>query len=312
MTGASITNTSITNTSITNTSITNTSIAPSNRAGDNTTGVLQRGPDVPVQRGPDVPILMYHEITTTPRSAGRLAVTPDNFARQLAYLAEHDYHGLSAGQFAAAIGAGGGPLPPRSVVLTFDDGFADFHDVALPLLREHGFTATLYVTSGWVAGRGRRCRGAPSGMLSWDQLRSVASAGIEIGGHSLSHPQLDQLPPESLRQELTWCKSEIEDQLGTPVTGVAYPFGYSSRLVRATAACVGYEYGCVVGNRLARYGGDVFALPRLTIAAATRRSGFARAVTAGQLAPAFARYRLLTKGFAVIRRARSAKNRIVR
>jgi peptidoglycan/xylan/chitin deacetylase (PgdA/CDA1 family) len=265
------------------------------------------------QRAGAVPVLMYHEVTDEPLSVARLAVTPARFAEQLDFLRSGGYQTITATQLATAIKSAAGVLPARPVVLTFDDGFADFHDVALPLLREHGFTATLYVTSGWVADQRRHRRpGAPPGMLSWEQLRTVAAAGVEIGGHSLSHPQLDQLPPDCLRQELTWSKHELEDRLGVAVTGLAYPFGYSSRLVRATAACIGYEYGCVVGNRLARAGCDPFALPRLTIGQSTRLPAFASAVAATRLPAVFARHRVLTLGFSLVRRVRAARNRVAR
>ncbi|HUD37720.1 MAG TPA: polysaccharide deacetylase family protein [Streptosporangiaceae bacterium] len=260
-----------------------------------------------------VPVLMYHEISAEPLCVPRLAVTPDRFAEQLAFLRAGGYQTITGAQLAAAVKSAVAGLPARPVVLTFDDGFADFHDVALPLLREYGFTASLYVTSSWVAGERRRCHGGtPPGMLSWEQLRSIAAAGIEIGGHSLSHPQLDQLPADSLRQELSSNKHELEDKLGVAVAGLAYPFGYSSRLVRATAAATGYEYGCVVGNRLAKAGCDPFALPRLTIGSSTRLPGFARTVAATSLPAVFARYRMLTIGFSLLRHARAARNRIAR
>jgi peptidoglycan/xylan/chitin deacetylase (PgdA/CDA1 family) len=255
-----------------------------------------------------VPILMYHEISAEPVSASRLGVAPDRFAQQLQYLHASGYHTLTAADLDAAMKSGT-PLPAKPVVLTFDDGTADFYEVALPLLAEHGFTATLFATSGWMATPGGRtcCRKVPPGMLSWDQLRAIAGAGIEIGGHTISHPQLDQLPPDLLRKELTDSKSELESQLGQPVTGVAYPFGYSSRLVRAQAACGGYEYGCVVGNRLATAAADPFALPRLTISRSTRLPGFARTVAAQRLPLEFAGYRTLTLGWSAVRRAQAAR-----
>jgi peptidoglycan/xylan/chitin deacetylase (PgdA/CDA1 family) len=257
-----------------------------------------------------VPILMYHEISTEPVSASWLAVAPDRFAQQLEYLDASGYSTLTAADLAAKLKTGS-PLPPKPVVLTFDDGTADFYEVALPLLAEHGFTATLFATSGWMTGEGGRacCRKSPPGMLSWDQLRAIAAAGIEIGAHTVSHPQLDQLPPDLLRLELTDSKRELESQLGQPVTGVAYPFGYASRLVRAHAAGAGYEYGCEVGNRLATSASEPFALPRLTISRSTRLPGFARTVAARRLPLEFAGYRTLTLGWSVVRRARAAKNR---
>ena len=94
-----------------------------------------------------VPILMYHEITAEPTLTGRLAVSPEAFERQLRFLKAAGYTALTAGQFATAIsspGSAGASLPAKPVVLTFDDGFADFYDNALPLLLRYGLTGTLY------------------------------------------------------------------------------------------------------------------------------------------------------------------------
>ncbi len=251
-----------------------------------------------------VPILMYHEVSSEPVSANRLAAAPDHFARQLEYLRASGFQALTAAGLVATIKSGT-RLPAKPVVLTFDDGTADFYEVALPLLTEYGFTGTLFATSGWMSRASGRpgCRKVPPGMLSFDQLRAVAAAGIEVAGHTVCHPQLDQLPADLLRKELADSKKELEDQLGRQVHGVAYPFGYSSRLVRAQAARTGYEYGCAVSNRLASAASDQFALPRLTISRSTRLSAFARTVAARRLPLGFAGYRMLTLGWSAVRRA---------
>ena len=95
-------------------------------------------------------------------------------------------------------------MPPRPVVLTFDDGFADFHDRALPLLARYGFTATVFVTTGWIADSGApdAAHRRPGRMLSWSQIAEAAATGVEIGAHSHGHPELDLLAAESLRREL--------------------------------------------------------------------------------------------------------------
>ena len=263
-----------------------------------------------------VPVLMYHEITTDPVLSGHLAVRPDEFALQLRYLRGGGFSSLHAGEFARLMKGGGPGLPARPVVLTFDDGFADFYDCALPMLQRYGFTATIYVTTGWIGdvdrpggtGSGGPARPGP-GMLSWSQVVAAAAAGIEIGAHTECHPQLDQLSPSVLRQELAGSKRLLEDRLGAPVTGLSYPFGYSNRRVREAAVGVGYEYACAVANRLASTSDDKFALPRLTIGRATRLPGFAHVVRAQRLPPEFLAYRLLTKGWAAVRRTRSALNR---
>ena len=161
-------------------------------------------------------------------------------------------------------------LPDRPIVLTFDDGFADFHAIALPLLRQYGFTATLFVTTGWIALAGPSPTVSPGRMLTWDQVCAAVASGVEVAAHSHSQPQLDQLPDAQLDRELTISKALLEDRLGSPVPGVAHPFGYSSARVRRAVRAAGYRYACAVGNAIANPGRGLFALPRLTVKRSTR------------------------------------------
>ena len=127
-----------------------------------------------------VPILMYHEIAPPTETHSRLAVSPENFAAQLGYLRSAGFTTLTAAELSARLTTGAGRLPDRPVVLTFDDGYADFHRRAMPVLAQHGFTATLFVTTGWEQDADMR-RSAPGRMLTRTQLAEVAAAGIELG-----------------------------------------------------------------------------------------------------------------------------------
>ena len=261
-------------------------------------------------------MLLYHEITAEPLLPGHLAIRPEDFALQLGYLKAGGFSSLRCADL-ARLRRTGGDLPDRPVVLTFDDGFADVHDRALPLLASHGLAATLFVTAGWIA-EGNPPRGpAPgsvnlpaSGMLSWSQVEEIAATGVEIGAHTLTHPQLDQLSPAAMRRELLDSKHALEDRLGVDVTGLSYPFGYSSRAVRAAAAAAGYAYACAVDNRVDRESDDPFNLPRVTIGAVTSPAGFEKIMRAGPLPPEYLAYHALTRGYSVVRRAHSALNRI--
>lgn len=256
----------------------------------------------------DVPVLMYHEITSTPSGSARLAVSPRAFAAQVSYLQDAGFTGVTAGDLAAAL-AGGKPLPARPVVLTFDDGFADFHEVALPLLVKHGFTATLFMTTGWIRDTGQRAGSPPGAMLTWSQLSELAAAGVEVGGHSHQHPQLDQLASADVVEELAASKQILEDGLGKAVPGMAYPFGYSNASVRKLAADVGYSYAYAVGNRRLGPLLDPYALPRLTVGRSTGLGAYHQIAACRNLGVIFLKDRSLTKGWAVARRARSVINR---
>jgi peptidoglycan/xylan/chitin deacetylase (PgdA/CDA1 family) len=253
-----------------------------------------------------LPVLMYHEVGGLEQTKSPLAVTPTAFAEQVAYLHDAGFRTLTAAALPAAL-ADGAPLD-RTVVLTFDDGYEDFHSQALPLLTCYGFTATVFVTSGWVQDDGewpavRR----PGRMLSWSQVAEAATAGIEIGAHSCQHPQLDQITTGRLREELYGSKARIEDKLGGPVAGVAYPFGYSNAHVREIARAAGYRYGHAVRNMIVPQGADLFAIPRLTVHRSTTLAEF-RAMVDGHLTLTLLKDRALTRGYAVVRRTRALLN----
>jgi peptidoglycan/xylan/chitin deacetylase (PgdA/CDA1 family) len=262
---------------------------------------------------PPVPILMYHEIAEPSQTDSQLAVPPSAFASQLAYLHEAGFHTLTAGTLAEIMNGGTGKLPDRAVVLTFDDGFEDFHRQALPLLDRYGFTATLYVTTGWVQDNGPLPAGQrPGRMLCWSQVAEAAAAGIEIGAHSRLHPQLDQLPRQQLREELRVSKTQLEDRLGRPVPGLAYPFGYSSAAVRAEARDAGHGYACAVGNALPDSATDPLALPRLTVRRSTTMPTFQQITQSRNIPMIFRKDRALTKGYAMVRRTRAALGQVRR
>ena len=259
----------------------------------------------PVRDRPAVPILMYHEVAGRSDTRSRLAVPPASFAAQLAYLRDAGFSTITFAHAAAAL-ADGGPLPDRAVVLTFDDGFADFHREALPLLSRYGFTATVFVTTGWIADAGRHSAGnRPGQMLCWTQIREAVAAGMEIGAHSHAHPQLDQLEQGRLEGELATSKALLEDGISRAVPSLAYPFGYSSARVRRTVRATGYSYACAVANAVADSAQDRFALPRLTVRASTRQTTFEHIVRGSNQPMIYLKDHALTKGWAVVRRSRA-------
>lgn len=255
-----------------------------------------------------VPVLMYHEIGRPPETKSRLAVSQAAFAEQLAYLHSSGFNTITAGTLSAILSAETQKLPNRTVVLTFDDGYENFYSRAMPLLRQYNFSATLFVTTGWVQDNGRQsAENSPGQMLSWSQITDAALAGMEIAAHSHRHPQLDQLPENLLNEELYASKELLEDKVGYPVTGLAYPFGYSNARVRQLARDAGYRYGCTVQNVAVNPASDLFALPRLTVRNSTTIRAFHQLIH--DPAPmVLLNDRMLTKGWAVVRRSRALLN----
>ncbi len=250
-----------------------------------------------------VPILMYHAVAHTPARATRaLSVAPGAFAEQMALLGERGFTPVSCARLADAW-RGGSSLPPRPVVVTFDDGYEGVHRHALPVLDRHGFAATLFAATGWLRGP-HQAAGALGLMLDWGQVRELVKAGVEIGGHSHTHPQLDQLSDARLWFEVAHCRDLLTAELGRPPVSFAYPYGYSSRRVRRVVRSAGFGVSLAVGNALAARGQGPYALRRVTVRRSTGIEEFERLVSGRALCRDFARDRALTKGYALVRRSR--------
>ncbi|MFI2434018.1 polysaccharide deacetylase family protein [Streptomyces sp. NPDC018693] len=252
-----------------------------------------------------VPILMYHAVSVEPNDATRaLSVTPEAFAEQMGRIAERGLTPLTTAALAARWRAGR-PLPAGPVLITFDDGYEGVHRHALPVLAKHGFPATVFVSTGWIRGPYDTGGGLDT-MLDWRQVRELAAADVEIGGHSHTHPQLDQLGDGTLRAELARCRDIVADELGALPVSFAYPYGYSSRRVRAAVREHGFTQALAVGNALARRPQGPYALRRVTVRRSTTGEEFERLLDGRAIARTFARDRALTKGYAVVRRTRRA------
>lgn len=217
-----------------------------------------------------VPWLMYHSIDTaaTPDFA-EYVVDPGMFREHLDYLVQQGFTTVTA---SALMGLRHTNVPPlkRTIVLTFDDAYADFLTTALPELVARGLTATLYVPTKYVDGTARwlqNCGEERRPILSWSALADVASAGIEIAAHSHSHSQLDLLDAAPARDEVHRSRQSLEQKLGVQVRGFAYPFGYWNRVVRAAVASAGFEYGCQVGELTSLRTHDPLAVPRHSVRA---------------------------------------------
>ncbi|MFE1833670.1 polysaccharide deacetylase family protein [Streptomyces sviceus] len=260
---------------------------------------------------PPVPILMYHAVATDPNDATRvLSVSPDAFAQQMAVIAESGLTPVRTADLAARW-RDGRPLPARPVLITFDDGYEGVHRHALPVLAKHGYPATVFVSTGWLRGAYDTGGGLDT-MLDWDQVRELAAADVEIGGHTHTHPQLDQLDDSALRHELIHSREIVTDEVGTAPVSLAYPYGYSSRRVREAVRETGYGQALAVNNALARRRQGPYALTRLTVRRTTTAEEFERLVQGRAIARDFARDRALTKGYALVRRARQVRRKVSR
>lgn len=214
-----------------------------------------------------IPILLYHSVGRTTASAyRRWCIDPELFAEHVDALVAQGYDWLTVSGLVDAVEAGA--LPPRPLVVTFDDGRADFVEHAVPVLARHAVPSTMYVVSGHV--------GATSSwlgidgeddqpMMSWPELGAVVEAGHEVGAHSRTHPELDLLDEDRATAEIAGSRRELEDGLGNAVRSFAYPHGYHSRRTVAATVAAGFDSACAVADRWSWPDEHRFALSRLVV-----------------------------------------------
>ena len=211
-----------------------------------------------VFQGPDtvnVPILLYHRIDVSPIGS-RYYVTPEKFDEQMKLLHDWEYTTITTQMLAEAI-TNGYPLPPRPIIITFDDGHLDNYTAAYPIMEKYGFTGVLYIVSSYI--------GADQYMNA-DQIIEMHNAGWEIGSHSVTHRDLNSLDPESQRYEIVESREQLQNKLGVPVMTFAYPFGANSGGVVDYVHFAGYIAGMgATGFRWEQGTSNLFVLQRCEI-----------------------------------------------
>ncbi len=236
-----------------------------------------RGGDAPVSgprpQGQNVPILTYHKVDEEP-ACSSCWVSRRVFERQMAALRAYGYTAVSFRDMVRAK-TGGGSLPERPVILTFDDGYECVYRVARPVLNAYGFRATVFLTAGHIGEDRRRDnswdageRGCPAGMMLWREAAAMQAEGHRLEAHSLSHPRLSALRPVRAWREMAGAKTAIERRLGAEATCFAFPFGAgaASPLLRLLAGLAGYRAAVSYKTGMADLAGsDLMALPRIKI-----------------------------------------------
>jgi peptidoglycan/xylan/chitin deacetylase (PgdA/CDA1 family) len=179
-----------------------------------------------------LPALLYHHVGPRLRDSryAALNVSAEKFERQMSWLARKGYMGIRPLDWLAWL-LHGTALPPKPVLLTFDDAYADFPDYALPVLLRYSFRAVVFVVTGWIGAR-NSWDGAP--LMSAHQIRQCSAHGIEFGAHSRTHPDLTSLSGTQLWEEIAGSAEDLSAIIGTRVTSFAYPYGFWSEEVRAS------------------------------------------------------------------------------
>jgi peptidoglycan/xylan/chitin deacetylase (PgdA/CDA1 family) len=189
------------------------------------------------------------------------------FVRHMQLISDQEFTPITVADFVQRIRSNGS-LPAKPVIITFDDGFADFYRVALPVLQQFRFSASLFVvttdldgTSRWLRPEGEEKRE----MLTWSQLSEIQKEGIECGTHTETHIHLDTARQEVARKEIFRSKEILEQKIGNPVFTIAYPYGHYTKYVRQMAIDAGYHAACAVRNLMSHTNDDLFGLARITV-----------------------------------------------
>jgi peptidoglycan/xylan/chitin deacetylase (PgdA/CDA1 family)/glycosyltransferase involved in cell wall biosynthesis len=233
-----------------------------------------------LQRG--TAILMYHALGRRGESPSRWILPRSQFERQLSWLKRRRYQVIGLDEFVRSRLEHRLP-PPKSVVITFDDGYADNAELALPALERYGFPATLFLVSaaGAQAGWDRVGEAAGRALLRPDDARSL-NGRLGFGAHSRTHPSLPRLTADELEREVSGSRSELEAALGAPVTVFSYPYGERSPEVEQAVATAGYVAACTIEPGRNRPSCDPYALKRLEVRGTDSLLRFAATLSLGK------------------------------
>lgn len=243
--------------------------------GDSHAAQINPTPDGVVRRAA-VPILMYHYVSTPPADADiyrrDLSVSPDLFAAQLDRLQADGYTTISLYDLMANL-TQGAPLPEKPIILTFDDGYRDLYENALPRLRERGMVATIFVLTDFMdAGRPE--------YLTWDMARELLAAGISIESHGRNHVSLRGKDNDYLIWQALGSDQTIEHELGVRPRFVSYPAGEYDQSVIDIFQSANYWAGVTTGQGATHSSDDPFRLARIRVRGTTSPDDLAKLLSA--------------------------------
>jgi peptidoglycan/xylan/chitin deacetylase (PgdA/CDA1 family) len=220
-----------------------------------------------------IPILMYHSICDMSEEEKhpyyRTVTSPNVFAKHMAYLHENGYLTITPSQAADQLSGGIPPGVSKVAVITFDDGFADFHRNAFPVLERYGLTATVYLPTAFI--KEKRTSFKFRECMTWGEIRELQNSGISFGSHTVTHPQLYGLEMPLLKEEVETSKQIIEQQLGSSIDSFAYPFAFPEAdpefkgNLREILKGAGYSNGVCTSIGTAKVGNDRFFMKRLPV-----------------------------------------------
>ncbi len=210
-------------------------------------------------QGQRVPVIMYHDVISK-RGKGSVwfDTTEAEFEQQMEWIAQQNIKPISLDQLYRHLTTGEA-IPDKSIVLTFDDNYQGFNNVAMPILERYRFPAAMFVHTKYV---GDKNGSHPK--MDWPTLKTlVKNPLITIGSHTVSHPDdITQLSPSEQLKELTDSKATLEKELGKPMPYLAYPDGKNDKLVQENAKAAGYTMAFTMANSPAEESPNIMAVGR--------------------------------------------------
>ncbi|MFA6963608.1 MAG: polysaccharide deacetylase family protein [Patescibacteria group bacterium] len=222
----------------------------------------QRIEAAPVAMPTEIPILMYHHIRdfvdTSDQIGTNLSVSPAKFATQLELIKSKGYTTTTFEEIAS------GQAPSKPIILTFDDGYSNFFESAYPALKLEQMKAVAFVITGETS----------SDYMTETQIREINTNGIEVGSHTISHPDLTKISQEKVSLELKDSKIALEKILGHNIVSLCYPAGKENSEVVSTAREAGYFYAVTTKYGIGDLKSDNLLLSRYRVNADTNIAGF--------------------------------------
>ncbi len=218
------------------------------------------------------PVLHYHSVN----GENQASVTREAFYQQMRYLRDNGFSVVTLERLVDYLN-GKEQISEKSIVLTFDDGYKTNYEIAFPVLKEMGFTATIFLTTGRIGKTSdwdtkKDVYGLP--LMSWSEVREMSRHGIEFGAHSDTHPDFTQIDAERARDEISVSKAKIEDATGMKVKFFAFPYGYYNEDAKAIVKEFDFLGACTTEPGLNRPGQDLFAIKRSGVFRDTSLAGF--------------------------------------
>lgn len=227
-----------------------------------------------------IPILMYHQIDAPPPRGTPLrglVVSPGSFARQMGLLRLLGYRGLSMRELEPYLK---GEKQGKVVGITFDDGYRNNLQHALPVLQRHGFTATCYAVSTLFGDRNSWDEGlvVQTPLMTREEWLAWRDAGMDIGSHTRTHARLPDLSLDAAREEIAGSRRDLEQALGCEVRHFCYPYGRYTPEHAALAREAGYHTATTTKRGRVQAGEDPYTLRRIMVACSTNLALFAAKV----------------------------------